>query len=94
MAEALSVLEAFESVPVASLRDAFGFVGPGVVAADIVVAPAPATAEAGPELVCVISIESFATLEAPLDVEGKLLASVFTTEPAFPSALTLLLRGK
>ena len=94
MAEVLSVLEAFESEPVAALTDAVGFVGPGVLAADSVLAPAPATAEAEPEFVCVVSIESFATLEAPLDAEGKLLASVFTTEPAFPSAITLLLRGK
>jgi hypothetical protein len=64
-----------------------------MLAAESVVAPAPATVEAEPEFICVVSIE-FATLEAPLDADGKLLASVFTTEPAFPSALTLLLRGK
>ena len=81
-------------MPVASLTDEFGFVSPGVFAADSVVVPAPATAEAEPEFVWAVSIDSFATLEAPLDAEGKLLASVFTTEPAFPSALTLLLRGK
>jgi hypothetical protein len=87
LAEFLSVLEIFES----SLTDDSGFVGPDVLAADSVVAPAPPTVEAEPEFVCVVSIESFAMLEAPLDADGKLLASVFTTEPAFPSALTLLL---
>jgi hypothetical protein len=85
LAEVLSVLEAFES----SRTDDSDFVGTGVLAADSVVAPAAVEAE--PEFGCVVSIESFATL-APLEADGTLLASVFTTEPAFPSALTLLLR--
>jgi hypothetical protein len=93
LTELLSLLEAFESVPLASLTDDSAFRGPDELAGDNVVTPASATAEGEPEFIWGFLIESLAAV-ASMDADGKLLAPVFTTEPAFPSALTLLLRGK